>query len=71
MLLFTPVWALRMKELAQIKKWDVVGFVVGFIAFALFLFSGKGGGAACWGSPGCGSGSTWAPCRARETQQDR
>lgn len=41
LLLLTPLWARGMVECAAVEGWNTLGFVVGLIAFTLFLVSGK------------------------------
>ena len=43
LLLMTPIWALGMSELAQVKTWNTLGFAVSVVTFTLFLASGRGG----------------------------
>ena len=43
LLLLTPFWARGMVECATVRYWNTLGFVVGLIAFILFLVSGKYG----------------------------
>ena len=43
LLLLTPLWALGMSELTQVKTWNILGFAVAIVTFTLFLASGRGG----------------------------